>query len=614
MVKPSSNNSSKVQNKQSNKKRKLNTEKPAKPFRKAPVVVEKDVDEMTIEEKCNWIAELSESILEDPSTAFSSSTGEDGENKSASNKTPSKMRKLLEMANLNVPSSDDYTARLALLSLVAIYQDILPSYRIRLPTPAETSVKVSKETKQMWDYERALLTSYQAYLKLLERTWDRYYETSKPLAVTAVLALCELLKSAPHFNFRSNILKVVVRQMNHRGSPEVGEACCVAMEYVFESDAQGDIALEATRLVCKLICKDTHFKVKPRVLQTFQSLPLRVHLDEAQAAKLATQANSKKRKKNREEAEIESEMQEGVGSVSKILLARSQSDTLQAVTVAYFSILKNTESRAAEELLPVALTGLAKIAHLINMDTVLDLLDVLKTMLQRVNELPLDAALNCVLCAFSTLQGPGRELKIDQKEYMTPLYTQLPRLALADSDESTDIALKCLDAAFLKRREYSTVRMASFCKQLAATAFHSAPPTAAPILAFLRHLLHRYQSLHQLLENEQDVITSGQYDATAQDPEHANPFATSVWELSLLAFHMHPSIQKHSSRAASLQMLSLPTEAPINIRSELLKERETTYIPSRRTKKKHPLLPRDGQKQARFIAPNPTANLHLNTV
>jgi hypothetical protein len=44
-----------------------------------------------------------------------------------------------------------------------------------------------------------------------------------------------------------------------------------------------------------------------------------------------------------------------------------------------------------------------------------------------VDELSLEASLQCILTAFSILQGPGRELKIDQKEYITPLYSQLPR-------------------------------------------------------------------------------------------------------------------------------------------------------------------------------------------
>lgn len=383
-----------------------------------------DIPIMSTQETCDLIAELSESILEDPSTAFFSS-----KHAETDETIPSKMQQLQSLAS---DTRNEYTARLAVMSLLALYQDVLPSYRIRLPTQQEMAVRVSKETMQLWKYERALLQHYQQYLKLLERTWWRNKHkgnaTPSPLAITAILSLCELLKSALHFNFRSNILQIVVRQMNNKQCVEVGDACCDAVTCVFQHDAQGDIALEATRLVAKM-CKERNFNVRPAVLQTFLSLPLRVHSDEAQAAKLAAAAQAKKRKRNKEEAEIESELKEGSTSVDKILLARSQSDTLQAVTLTYFRILKSDDLQTStiSELLPPALEGLAKFAHLINFETVVDLLEVLKTLLKRVDELPLEASLNCILTAFSTLQGPGRELKIDVKEYITPLYTQLPR-------------------------------------------------------------------------------------------------------------------------------------------------------------------------------------------
>ena len=372
----------------------------------------KEVMELTVKEKCDMIAELSESVLQDPSTAFSSKKEQGSEEKG-----PSKIRSLLDLAS--VSENDEYTSRLAIMSLLALFQDILPSYRIRLPTAEERAVRVTKETKQMWDYERSLLTHYQQYLKLLQRTWDN--GTSSPLSVTAMLSMCELLKSAFHFNFRSNILALVVRQMNNQC---VGDACCNAIEHIFSHDAQGDVSLETARLVAKM-SKDRKFRVRPAVLRTFQKLPLRVHVDEAQAAKLAAAANAKKRKRNREEADIENEMREGSSSVDKIVLARSQSDTLQTVIITYFRILKS--DNLTSELLSPALEGLAKFAHLINYETVIDLLSVLKSLLKKVDDLPLDASLNCILTAFQTLQGPGREMKIDQKEYITPLYTLLAR-------------------------------------------------------------------------------------------------------------------------------------------------------------------------------------------
>jgi nucleolar complex protein 3 len=52
-------------------------------------------------------------------------------------------------------------ARLAMLSLAAVFRDILPGYRVRLPTEKELAVAVSKEVKKLREYESALLRAYQ---------------------------------------------------------------------------------------------------------------------------------------------------------------------------------------------------------------------------------------------------------------------------------------------------------------------------------------------------------------------------------------------------------------------------------------------------------------------
>lgn len=184
------------------------------------------------------------------------------------------------------------------------------------------------------------------------------------------------------------------------------------------------------------------------------------------------------------------------------------------------------------------------------------------------------------------------------------------RLCTEDNSRThTDLALQCLNSAFIKRREYSTVRIAAFVKQLCTVALHAPSHTSVPLLASVRQLTQRYPSVHQMLENEQDVITSGEYNAYVEDPEHSNPFATSTWELATLRFHVHPSIAQHASGAASQKMLQLPFEAPERVRSELLRDAESLYIPTRRMTKRHPLS--GGDKRDRFITPRKTANLHL---
>jgi nucleolar complex protein 3 len=270
---------------------------------------------------------------------------------------------------------------------------------------------------------------------------------------------------------------------------------------------------------------------------------------------------------------------------------------------------------------------LAKFAHLVNFDTVVDLLKVLRELLKSVRVLPLDAALNCVMAAFQTLRGPGRDLQIDQKEYVNPLYSQLPRLIVDEYEHSLkykhatiskyntrntdymhddgnkttsntsniDLTLKCLNAAFIQRKEYSATRVAAFIKQLCTVSLHAThqPHISVPLLAFARQLLHRYPSTSQLLENEQDVIASGTYvpDIRSGDAEHSNPFATSAWELATLRFSVFAPVVKQAEGLAAGKMLALPMEDPGKLMEELADDRQREgYISHRVWFKKHPLL------------------------
>ncbi|MGK3736405.1 MAG: nucleolar complex protein 3 [Bacillariaceae sp.] len=568
---------------------------------------------LSAEEKCDLVAELSELVLENPMKAFvlekeiiNENDGGDGTASTEVVRTISRVQKLLDLSRVHKNGNDEYIATLAIMSLLAIFKDILPSYRIRQQTDIERENKMSKETKALWDYERALLTHYQQYLQVLEKAWEKGQpQGGQPsrLAMTSMIALCELLKSAYHFNFRSNILTIVVRQMNNRNSDPVSAACCKAVGFVFEKDLQGEVSMETARLVAKLV-KEYRGALRPGVVRAFIHLPLRVHTDEAQAAKLAEQANAKKRKKDKELAEIEADLKEGSGTVDKITLARCQSETLQSVILTYFRILKSTDTKTRHGLLPVALEGLAKFSHLINIDTVVDLLDVLKELLVEVDDLPLEASLNCVLTAFQTLEGPGREMQIDQKEYITPLYSQLARVGTEGSSRKiTELLLRCLTAAFIKRREYSTVRVAAFLKQIFTVAMHAPVYTSVPLIALARQILQRYPSAHQLLESESDVITSGQYTPDVDDPEHSNPFSTSAWELAVLKFHFHPQVRQQVNAAAQLKLIQMPLEAPDRQRKQLVEDADEIYIKFQKMTKKHPLSEKKGKNQLRFITP-----------
>jgi nucleolar complex protein 3 len=98
------------------------------------------------ENPIDTIADISEAILEAPESAFSAAASEE-DDEGRSKKSAPRMRQLLNFASRK---DDTSVSQLALLSLLAVFKDILPSYRIRLPSTKEMAVKVSKDTKKLY--------------------------------------------------------------------------------------------------------------------------------------------------------------------------------------------------------------------------------------------------------------------------------------------------------------------------------------------------------------------------------------------------------------------------------------------------------------------------------
>lgn len=64
--------------------------------------------------------------------------------------------------------NDPIIRKLALLSQLAVFLDILPGYRIRPLTDQEKSEKVSQQVARTREWEQGLVGVYQSYLRILE--------------------------------------------------------------------------------------------------------------------------------------------------------------------------------------------------------------------------------------------------------------------------------------------------------------------------------------------------------------------------------------------------------------------------------------------------------------
>lgn len=459
------------------------------------------------------------------------------------------------------PSVAVTVRKLVMVSLMEIFKDIVPSYRIRPLTAEEKSAKVKKETRQLREFEEGLVSQYKFYLEDLEQTikdWKQKkmkrsqavgFQSYRGLAEVAVRCLCELVLALPHFNFHNNIIVVLVPLMTDPDR-KVSAMCCDAFRKLFQQDKVGGASLATVRVISGLV-KSLNYNVKPEVLRTLLSLRIKeveMKKDLESTAPKKKFMNNKEKKKNlsrmqrkwqKAEEKLQKELLEAEASESKEKKIKLHTETLNIVFLIYFRILKKAQKSV---LLPAVLEGLANFAHLINLEFFDDLLNVLQNLIQS-GDLTNQESLHCIQTVFTILSGQGDVLNIDPLNFYSQLYKMLPRLHAGAPNDDVIILLRCLDAMLTRRRkQVSLQRAMAFIKRLSMLSLHVLPNASVGILAASRATMHSFPKCDFLLDNE--VQGSGFYLPELDQPEHCNAQNTALWELHTLQRHYHPVVRR----------------------------------------------------------------------
>lgn len=101
----------------------------------------------------------------------------------------------------------------------------------------------------------------------------------------AVQSMCELLKTHPHFNFRSNIISTLVPLSDSQNDkvvtcecfllilPQISELCCNCFTSIFKNELNSELSQEIVAAIAAMV-KSKQFFVRSEVLDTFLVLPL----------------------------------------------------------------------------------------------------------------------------------------------------------------------------------------------------------------------------------------------------------------------------------------------------------------------------------------------------
>jgi nucleolar complex protein 3 len=282
------------------------------------------------------IGDICTSILADPEKAMKKRRNND--------KRQSTDEEVHTMSDLItfLKDPDLHIQEVAVLSCLLVFKDICPSYRIRGLEEQDKTVQLKKDTKKLRDYELSLLLAYKIYLKRLTSLVSAGLGKGKAnkgesaewhLGLSALRCQCELARKLSHFNFRPQLINSIVT--NAISTNEVVQKlCCDTIRQLFESDTEGEISFEIIRniaselIVCKYIITSTS------LLNCLLYPKLTVHAD--QAKDVRRKAKQSRRKRRRQNDDIDSEMLEAEVVTSKTTVQRFQADSLHEVCLIYF--------------------------------------------------------------------------------------------------------------------------------------------------------------------------------------------------------------------------------------------------------------------------------------
>lgn len=459
-------------------------------------------------------------------------------------------KELVALVREGAPGISHIVKRLAALTLLEVFKDVVPGYAITAPTVHGSGPKqrLKKETRALIGYEETLLRYYGQYVGCLRKILARHLKRLKTqqsalrlrlstaLAQVAAKCVCGLLLAHPHFNLCGQLIELTVHCL---GSPDdkMSVMACQALRHLYRQDRLGESTLEAVKRTRALL-KARGLQVHPRVLDPFLSLRLRVpkaagqghNIDLKKVREGLSKMSRKEHRQHKRMRRLEYQLRETEAEENEARKDRLQGQIVQQLLWTYAHVLRQVPQRPVlKPLLRPVFKGLAQYAHLVNLDFLEDILDALGTLL---NLLGSRDAPRCLQAAFALLSGQGQALTIDPQRF----YVALFRCLLESPPASARSLLLCWRLMVINRcRSLSVARLRALCKRFATLCLGH--PNSSGLSLSLGMLIRSQPRLQGLLEaSESQAI----FQPFVGDPDHAG--SAPLWELHTLRKHYNPSV------------------------------------------------------------------------
>ncbi|KAB7499239.1 Nucleolar complex protein 3-like protein [Armadillidium nasatum] len=523
---------------------------------------------------------------------------------------------LLNMLTSNDPKGDVTIYKYTLQTILQVFHDLIPGYRIQ-----ENALQNSKMQKEKFisaKQEKIFIEYYKNYLKSLEDVLLSWKQEPDNLGLTAVsetviYCLGDLLVRHPAFNYNVNIVQALVPYLTHKHD-KVRKLALDSLGYAIRNDKHYFITLEIVRYVYKLAHR-LRFKVKEDVFRvllclrgsemknsdeiieqqrsTTNAITHKEKLIKKLTEKFSQKPSKKQRKEKKKMAKLNKQMESINVAEMQNIQNTHHSEIIEKVFGLYINVLKN---RPYSKLMSLVLEGLAKFAHLVNMEFFSDLLELMNKFLEE-GMLGKRESIHCIQTVFTILSGQGEALNVDPHRFYNQFFRILIELNAREREENIEAILDILEQMLvLRRRRVSSPNVLSFIKRIATISLLLPHHLAIPTLLKLKKLFSLFPVSEALLESDQEGFP-GVFLPDIPDPEHSNSGATAIWELILA----QRSFQPYVALLANNILSSVPIREVPALRSIIEK-------PTRR------LIEEFGPSKLKFNPDIPKPSSHLKSV
>lgn len=512
------------------------------PEPEAPLPVLTAVEQLSrIEELKKEIGRISVSIVENPVENLA---------------LVSKFKSIREELRGPTLAEEDFrVTKLCLLSQMAVFKEILPSYAIREHSQKESEAKLSKEVKKLHDWESRVVGFYSSFLRTLKAEFTNSVGSQKHVQsyrLTVLKCLLELLVGCRDFNFHREILVFVTTHLCKDFPPfkeKKSEAKAMTEEFfrkLFSTDQLGSSSLYIVEQVSNAMQKLNYVNCKaisPSFIRAFDCIYIlkknSLPLAESGAFKAAGAPHLSRQKAKLLKAQVGRMKADQMieNEVFRANRERNLKELIRYMFRVFFGILKSAKVSTDAQILQSGLSGICKFCNLIGEELYPDLVRSLKALVseQQVPECSFGFSLLTTL--FRIVNAKSQSVSFDLKEFYVYFYALISQLSCVPKippieDEFSKDLLSCIDNLFCRAGSKSGSNAVSLDRAAAfALRFISilrercsslGEKHASPlILEVLGRLFRNYQQIEFLFDSEENC-GKGVYKKDAKDPDYAN--------------------------------------------------------------------------------------------